>query len=88
MLYPKEVFTGKNGIQYTLRSPELADAEQMIAYLKATAAETEFGLSYPEELNFTIKDEENFISNYSEDKGWTSRARFFRQRRNQRIRQE
>jgi len=69
MRYPKEEFTGKNGIQYTLRSPELADAEQMITYLKATAAETEYGLSYPEELNFTIKDEEDFISKYSDDKG-------------------
>ena len=69
MLYPKEEFTGKNGIRYTLRSPELVDAEQMIAYLKATAAETEYGLSYPEELSFTIKDEEDFISNYSEDEG-------------------
>jgi len=69
MLYPKEDFTGKNGIRYTLRSPKLADAEQMIAYLKATAAETEYGLSYPEELNFTVKDEEDFIANYSADKG-------------------
>ena len=69
MRYPKEEFIGKNGICYTLRSPELADAEQMIAYLKATATETEYGLSYPEELDFTLKDEEAFISNYSEDKG-------------------
>lgn len=69
MLFPKEEFTGKNGVRYTLRSPELGDAAQMIAYLKATAAETEFGLSYPEELNFTVKDEEEFISHYSADKG-------------------
>lgn len=69
MLFPTENFIGKNGISYTLRSPELADAEQMIAYLKTTAEETEFGLSYPEELNFTIKDEEDFISNYAADHG-------------------
>lgn len=69
MLYPKEEFTGKNGIRYTLRSPELADAEKMIDYLKTTASETEYGLSYPEELDFTVKDEEDFISHYSEDKG-------------------
>ena len=69
MLYPKEEFTGKNGIHYILRSPELADAEKMIAYLKATAAETEYGLSYPEELDFSIQDEENFIAHYSQDKG-------------------
>ena len=69
MLFPAENFIAKNGLSYTLRSPELADAEQMIAYLKTTAEETEFGLSYPEELNFTIKDEEDFISNYAADQG-------------------
>lgn len=69
MLFPAETFIGKNGTSYTLRSPELADAEQMIAYLQTTAEETEFGLSYPEELNFTIKDEEDFISNYTANKG-------------------
>lgn len=69
MLFPAENFIAKNGISYTLRSPELADAEQMIAYLKTTAEETEFGLSYPEELNVTIKDEEDFISNYAADQG-------------------
>ena len=69
MLFPAEKFVGKNGTQYTLRSPELADAEQMIAYLKATAEETEFGLSYPEELNFTVSDEEEFISLHNTDNG-------------------
>ena len=58
MRFPKEEFIGKNGIRYTLRSPETEDAEKMIAYLKATAEETEFGLSYPEEMDFTIQDEE------------------------------
>lgn len=69
MLYRKETFAGKNGVRYTLRSPELADAGKMIAYLKATAAETEYGLSYPEEMDFSIKDEEDFIAHYSKDKG-------------------
>lgn len=69
MLHTQEIFIGKNGTSYTLRSPELADAEKMIAYLKATAEETEYGLSYPEELNFTIKDEEDFIAHYASDKG-------------------
>lgn len=69
MLYKQEEFVGKNGVCYTLRSPELADAEKMIEYLKATAAETEYGLSYPEEMDFSVQDEENFISHYSEDQG-------------------
>ncbi|MBQ3210813.1 MAG: GNAT family N-acetyltransferase [Oscillospiraceae bacterium] len=69
MIYPKESFTGKNGVEYILRSPEALDAEKMIEYLKATADETEYGLSYPEEMDFTVQDEEAFISNYSDDKG-------------------
>jgi len=69
MQFPKENFTGKNGRVYTLRSPEPADAENMLAYLKATAEETEFGLSYPEEMTFTIRDEEDFIANFAEEKG-------------------
>lgn len=69
MLFPREEFTGKNGCSYILRSPEISDAEKMIAYLKATASETEYGLSYPEELDFSVKDEEDFISAYSADKG-------------------
>ena len=69
MLFPEKSFTGKNGKLYTLRSPQLSDAESMLAYLKATAEETEFGLSYPEEMDFTVKDEEDFIAHYAEEKG-------------------
>jgi len=69
MLFPKQNFIGKNGTCYTLRSPEPADAEQMISYLKISASDTEYNLSYPEELNFTIKNEEDFISSYAEDTG-------------------
>ena len=69
MVFRKEEFIGKNGVLYTLRSPELDDAEKIIRYLKSTASETEYGLSYPEELNFSVKDEEEFIAHYSEDKG-------------------
>ena len=68
MQFPREEFAGKNGQIYILRSPDISDAAKMIAYLKATAAETEYGLSYPEELDFSVKDEEDFISLYSADK--------------------
>ena len=69
MLFHEEEFIGKNGKSYTLRSPRPEDAEKMLAYLKATAEETEFGLSYPEEMGFTVEDEVNFIENYSTEKG-------------------
>ena len=67
VLYKEEIFVGKNEVAYTLRSPVPADAEQMLVYLKATAEETEYGLSYPEEMDFTVKDEENFISSFAEN---------------------
>lgn len=69
MLYKEEIFTGKNGTAYMLKSPETTDAEQMLAYLKATAEETEHGLSYPEEMDFSIKDEEDFITGFAESAG-------------------
>lgn len=69
MLYPNNEFIGKNGVRYMLRSPEVSDAEAMISYLKATASETEFGLSYPEEMDFSVKDEEDFITHYTQDRG-------------------
>lgn len=67
MIFQRKTFTGKDGKPYLLRSPAPADAEQMIRYLKTSAQETDYGLSYPEELNFTIQDEETFISGYAED---------------------
>lgn len=67
MQYSAENFTGKNGKEYIFRSPQVKDAENLLAYLKETATETEFLLSYPEEINFTVSDKENFISRYLED---------------------
>ena len=69
MLYNEEIFTGKNGKIYTLRSPKETDAAQMLAYLKTSAAETEYGLSYPDELDFSIQDEEAFIRAHAENDG-------------------
>lgn len=69
MLYNEETFLGRNNKIYTLRSPEAADADKMIAYLKTSAEETEFGLSYPDEINFSTKDEEDFINNFAANQG-------------------
>ena len=69
MRFTEETFLGKNGTAYTLRSPNPTDAKAMITYLKVTAAETEFGLSYPDEMDFSIADEEAFISHYAADQG-------------------
>lgn len=67
MLYEQEEFIGKNGKKYILKSPQIGDAEKLIHYLKQSAEETEHGISYPEELNFTIKEEEDFVAKFLED---------------------
>ena len=69
MVYPKEEFTGRSGRIYTIRSPEKDESEKMLAYLLTTAEETEYGLSYPEELTLTVADEEAFITRCAEGCG-------------------
>ena len=69
MRYKEETFLGTNNKTYTLRSPDAADAGKMIAYLKTSAEETEYGLSYPEEMDFSIQDEEDFINNFAANQG-------------------
>lgn len=49
------IINGRDGKQYILRSPKTLDAEKMINYLKTIAKETEYGVSYPEELDFSTK---------------------------------
>lgn len=78
MIYNEELFLGKNGIEYTLRSPQIEDAEKLIAYLKKTAAETEYGISYPEEMNFSIEDEEEFIRKFNNDKNSIMISAFYK----------
>lgn len=69
MKFTQELFPGQDGKQYLLRSPVEADAEQMIQYLKATAQETEYGLSYPEELDFTVQKEADFLRRFLDGPG-------------------
>lgn len=69
MIYKEKEFIGKNGTRYLLRSPRPEEAENMINYLKLTAEETEYGISYPEELDFSIQDEADFIKKFAEEKG-------------------
>lgn len=67
MVHTKEKFIGKDEKTYIIRSPEPSDGEQLIRHLKTTAQETEYGLSYPEEMTFSIQDEERFINSFSTD---------------------
>ena len=50
MQYQPQTFIGKNGTLYTLRSPQAQDASKLLSYLKQSAHETEYGISYPEDF--------------------------------------
>lgn len=62
MKHTREEITLKDGRVVVLRSPELSDAKELLRYIKQTAYETKFLIAEPEENNFTIDEEEAFIS--------------------------
>ena len=57
----------KNGAVCTLRPAVPEDAEQMIAYMKQTAAETEYVLRYPDEVRFTLEQEQDILERLMDD---------------------
>ena len=61
MRYTQKEILLKDGRTAVLRSPEVADAPQLLEYLRKTAEETDFLLRTPEECNLTLEQEENFI---------------------------
>lgn len=61
ILTPKEVIL-KNGSRATIRTPQKEDAALILAHMKQTAGETHFLLSYPDERNTTLEEEEIFLT--------------------------
>ena len=60
-------FTDKNGHTFTLRNAEVTDAEDLIEYLKKTAAETPYLMREPEEITLTAEQERAFIQSKIDD---------------------
>lgn len=58
----------KNGQLCILRSPKLQDAEQLVEYLKVTAAETDFLLKYPEEVKISVEQEKEILKWFIDSK--------------------
>ena len=58
--------TLKNGVRCIIRNAEAKDAQQMIDNLKSTAKETDFLLRYPEEVDYTIEQEQKILSDYAD----------------------
>ena len=66
MIYQEKTFSLQDGRKVVLRSAEERDAEALIAYLQATAAESRFLLREPEEQTLTVEDEVQFIRRKNE----------------------
>ena len=61
MIFAEERLLLKNGKECILRSGTGSDAEEVLAYLKKTAGETDFLTRYPEEISMTIEEERAFL---------------------------
>ncbi len=63
MYYEPKTITLKDGRSCLLRSPQLEDTEEMLAFLRQTAAESHFLLREPEDVSDNIDSERLFIQN-------------------------
>lgn len=61
MIFSEKTIMLKNGQAATFRSPSPEDASAMLAFLKKTAAETDYLIRYPEECLTDGKAEEDFL---------------------------
>lgn len=51
----------KDGREVLLHSPEAADAQALLDYMRVTSGETHFMARYPEECQATVEQETGFI---------------------------
>lgn len=59
----------KDGRECVLRPTTAEDAQEMIDYMKITAAETPFLLRYPDEVKYTLENEKEILARiYGEEK--------------------
>lgn len=67
--FEKQIISLKNGETAILRLPKREDAAELLACYKAMAGETEFLLSSPEDIRYTVEGEERFIESALENDG-------------------
>ena len=66
MLY-RETVQLKNGAELLLRNGDAADGADLLAVFNQTHAETDFLLTYPDEITFTVEKETEFLKEKAED---------------------
>jgi len=70
MIYPKTEFVLKNGLKVTLKTPEKADAEKLLSFIRTLAGQTDYLLSSPEDFQFSVEREESFLESFQNSKNW------------------
>lgn len=65
MIFSQEQYT-LDGKKIALRSARLEEAQMLLDYLKTVTGETRFLMSEPDEIQFTLKDEEQFINDHNQ----------------------
>ncbi|MBR4941218.1 MAG: GNAT family N-acetyltransferase [Clostridia bacterium] len=63
MILEEKKITLKDGRTAVLRSPNPGEGEEQLDLMKTVSAETDFLLRYPEEWNFSVEKEEDWINN-------------------------
>lgn len=65
LIYDMQIKEGqfelKDGRIVLLKSPDASDAARMITYLKTVSGETEYMIRYPEEVTFTVEEEQALL---------------------------
>ena len=64
----QEKYEIKGNKQLIVRVPEVSDAQGLINYMKDVDCETRFLSREPDEFDFTLKQEEEFIKSLADDK--------------------
>ena len=67
MIFEPRNIVLKNGAVCTLRPTHPDDSARMIDYLKQTAGETEFLLRYPDEVQYTLEQEQAILNRLMDD---------------------
>lgn len=66
MLFPERTVYLKDKTPCLLRSPQKSDAPSAITYLKAVTGQSPFLLRYPQEVTFTIEEEEALFERFNQ----------------------
>lgn len=61
MIFEEEKILLKNGGLCTFKSPGSEDAEEFLEFLKVISGETNFMTRYPEEVTYTIEEEQKLL---------------------------